>query len=67
MFIGKAFAIPPARGARTLIHLATAPELADVTGGYFVRSRLTQPGRAAQDEGGARRLWDESVRIAGAA
>jgi NAD(P)-dependent dehydrogenase (short-subunit alcohol dehydrogenase family) len=67
MFIGKAFAIPPAWGAKTLIHLATAPEAADVTGGYFVRCRLTQPGRAAQDEDMARRLWDASERIAGLA
>jgi NAD(P)-dependent dehydrogenase (short-subunit alcohol dehydrogenase family) len=61
MFIGKAFAIPPAWGARTLIHLASSPEVADITGGYFVRSRLTRPSRAAQDDDIARRLWDESA------
>jgi NAD(P)-dependent dehydrogenase (short-subunit alcohol dehydrogenase family) len=65
MFIAKAFAIPPSWGARTLIHLATAPDVADVTGGYFVRCRLSRPSRAAQDEDMARRLWDESARIAG--
>lgn len=65
MLVGKVFAIPPAWGARTLVHLATAPEVADVSGGYFVRCRLTQPGRAALDEDTARRLWDESMRIAG--
>jgi hypothetical protein len=48
-----------------LIHLATAPEVADVTGGYFVRRRLTRPSRRAQDDDAARRLWDESARIAG--
>jgi len=65
MFVGKVFAIPPAWGAKTLIHLATAPEVADVSGGYFVRCRLTRPSRAAQDDAAARRLWDESARIAG--
>jgi NAD(P)-dependent dehydrogenase (short-subunit alcohol dehydrogenase family) len=65
MFIGKAFAIPPAWGAKTLIHLATAPEVADTTGGYFVRRRMTRPSRGAEDEEAARRLWDESARIAG--
>jgi len=65
LFIGKAFAIPPAWGASTLIHLATSPEVADVTGGYFVRRRLARPSRAAQDDETARRLWDESARIAG--
>jgi len=67
MFIGKAFAIPPTWGAKTLIHLATSPEAADTTGGYFVRCRLARPGRAAQDDEAARRLWDESARIAGIA
>ena len=67
MFIGKAFAIPPAWGAKTLIHLATVPEVADVSGGYFVRCRLQRPSRAAQDDAAARRLWDESARIAGIA
>jgi NAD(P)-dependent dehydrogenase (short-subunit alcohol dehydrogenase family) len=67
VFVAKAFAIPPAWGARTLIHLATAPEVADVTGGYFVRRRLTRPSRAAEDDAMARRLWDETARIAGIA
>ncbi len=67
VILAKAFAIPPAWGARTLIHLATAPEVADVTGGYFVRSHLTRPSRTAQNDEVARRLWDESARIAGTA
>jgi NAD(P)-dependent dehydrogenase (short-subunit alcohol dehydrogenase family) len=65
--IAKAFAIPPAWGARTLLHLATSPEVADVSGGYFVRCRLTRPSRSAEDDDAARRLWDESARIAGIA
>jgi retinol dehydrogenase 12 len=67
VFAAKAFAIPPAWGARTLIHLASSPEVADVTGGYFVRRRLTRPSRSAEDDDMARRLWDESARIAGIA
>jgi NAD(P)-dependent dehydrogenase (short-subunit alcohol dehydrogenase family) len=67
VFVAKAVAIPPAWGARTLVHLATAPEVADVTGGYFVRCRLTRPSRSAQDDDMARRLWDETARIAGIA
>jgi NAD(P)-dependent dehydrogenase (short-subunit alcohol dehydrogenase family) len=65
VFAAKAFAIPPAWGARTLVHLATSPEVADVTGGYFVRCRLTRPSRSAEDVDVARRLWDETARIAG--
>ncbi len=67
VFLAKAFAIAPARGARTLVHLATSPDVADVTGGYFERCRLAQPSRRAQDEDAARRLWDESARLAGIA
>jgi NAD(P)-dependent dehydrogenase (short-subunit alcohol dehydrogenase family) len=67
MFLAKAVAIPPAWGARTLLHLATSPEVAELSGGYFVRCRLTRPSRGAQDEDAARRLWDESARIAGIA
>ena len=65
VLVAKAFAIPPARGARTLVHLASSPEVAEVTGGYFVRCRLTRPSRAAEDDAAARRLWDETARIAG--
>jgi NAD(P)-dependent dehydrogenase (short-subunit alcohol dehydrogenase family) len=67
VFAAKAFAIPPAWGARTLIHLATSPEVADVTGGYFVRCRLSRPSRSAEDDDMARRLWDETARIVGIA
>ena len=67
VFLAKAVAIPPAWGARTLVHLASSPEVADVTGGYFVRCRLTRPSRSAEDDDRARRLWDESARIAGIA
>jgi NAD(P)-dependent dehydrogenase (short-subunit alcohol dehydrogenase family) len=65
VFVAKAVAIPPARGAKTLVHLASSPEVADVTGGYFVRRRLTRPSRSAEDDDMARRLWDETTRIAG--
>ena len=65
VFVAKAVAIPPAWGAKTLVHLASSPEVADVTGGYFVRRRLTRPSRSAEDDDMARRLWDETTRIAG--
>jgi NAD(P)-dependent dehydrogenase (short-subunit alcohol dehydrogenase family) len=59
------FAIPPEQGARTLIYAASAPELANVTGGYFIDCRPATPSPEAQDEESARRLWEESARIAG--
>ena len=63
--IAKLFAISPEKGARTLIHLATSPDVADVTGGYFVKCRLTAPSHDAENDVAARRLWDETVRLAG--
>jgi len=43
-------------GARTIVHLAAAPELADTTGGYFADCRAAVPSCAAQDDAAARRL-----------
>ena len=58
-------AITPQEGARTIVHLASAPEVAGVSGRYFIRSREAQPSPAARDAATARRLWEESVRIGG--
>jgi NAD(P)-dependent dehydrogenase (short-subunit alcohol dehydrogenase family) len=64
--LGKRFlAITPQEGARTIVYLAAAPEIAGVSGRYFVKSCAAQPSQAAQDAGAARRLWEESARIAG--
>ena len=58
-------AITPEAGARTILHLATAPEVAGVSGAYFVKNRAVQPSPAARDPQAARRLWQESLRLAG--
>jgi NAD(P)-dependent dehydrogenase (short-subunit alcohol dehydrogenase family) len=65
--VSKLFAISPEKGARTLIYLATSPEVANVTGGYFAKCRLTPPSRDAENDAAARRLWDVSARLAGIA
>jgi NAD(P)-dependent dehydrogenase (short-subunit alcohol dehydrogenase family) len=56
--------LSPQRGAQTMVYLASSPEVAGVTGGYFAKSRPATPTAAAQDDAAARRLWDESARIA---
>jgi NAD(P)-dependent dehydrogenase (short-subunit alcohol dehydrogenase family) len=58
-------AISPQEGARTIVHLASAPEVATVSGRYFIKSREARPSPAAQDGAAARRLWEESARLAG--
>jgi NAD(P)-dependent dehydrogenase (short-subunit alcohol dehydrogenase family) len=65
--IAKLFAISPEKGARTLVYLATSPDVAGMTGGYFTRCQLTTPSRVAEDDAAARRLWDETARLAGIA
>jgi len=59
----KLFAISPQKGARTLIYLATSPEVADVSGGYFEKCRLAKPSHDAESDAAARALWDETVRL----
>jgi len=53
----------PEQGARTSLYLATAPEAAEISGRYFVRSKEKQPGAAALDDGLAERLWTETERL----
>jgi len=63
--IAKLLAISSEKGARTLVYLATSPDVADVTGGYFTRCRLMLPSRDAENDDATRRLWDETARLAG--
>lgn len=60
------FAGPPEPGAANIVHLASSPDVAAVTGGYFVPvGRQVEPSAEARDDLAARRLWEESERIAG--
>lgn len=63
----RAFLLSPERGARTSVHLATAPELDGVSGEYFVRCRRATPSGPARDEAAAEELWDVSEALCGAA
>lgn len=63
--IGKSlFAIAPEKGAETIVYLASSSDVAGITGGYFARSRPARPSAAAQDDAAAKRLWEESAKIA---
>jgi NAD(P)-dependent dehydrogenase (short-subunit alcohol dehydrogenase family) len=54
----------PEKGAETVLHLATAPELEHATGGYFRNRRRVQPSASARDSALARQLWETSMRLA---
>ena len=60
----KWFAISPEKGARTIVYLASSGEVANTTGGYFFKCKPAEPTKEAQDDESAKRLWDESSRIA---
>lgn len=63
MALSQLFAITPEQGAQTSIHLATAGEVAAVSGKYFTKSRETAPAPQAQDPAAAARLWELSERL----
>ena len=57
----------PRTGARTGVYLASSPEVADVTGGYFVNCKPAEPSDLAKDTQAAARLWALSEDLAGLA
>jgi NAD(P)-dependent dehydrogenase (short-subunit alcohol dehydrogenase family) len=61
----KPFVLTAEQGARTSIYLASSPEVADVTGRYFVKCRARRPSKVARESDAARRLWDVSEQLAG--
>lgn len=61
----KVSAIDVESGARTSVHVATSPELADVSGRYFVKSREAISSGESRDKGAQARLWQESLRLTG--
>jgi NAD(P)-dependent dehydrogenase (short-subunit alcohol dehydrogenase family) len=60
----KLFAISPVKGAETIIYLASSPEVAKTTGGYFYKSLPMNPSAAAQDDRAASKLWQRSTALA---
>jgi retinol dehydrogenase 12 len=57
----------PETGAQTPVFLASSPEVADVTGGYFVKRRRAEPSALATDRAVAARMWALSERLVGLA
>ncbi len=61
----RPFAHTPEDGAQTQIYVASAPELANITGGYWAKSAPATPSAAAQDDAAAARLWEVSEELVG--
>jgi NAD(P)-dependent dehydrogenase (short-subunit alcohol dehydrogenase family) len=62
-FAARRFALSPEAGARTLIYLASAPEVTGVSGRYFVKERAVASSPESYDEAAAKRLWDISLEL----
>jgi NAD(P)-dependent dehydrogenase (short-subunit alcohol dehydrogenase family) len=53
----------PETGAMTSVHVASSPDVAGISGGYFVKSKLSQPSPLARDPQSAARLWTLSAEL----
>src|SRR5579864_314717 len=63
--LAKYLAISPEKGAETIVYLASAPEVANVTGKYFYKCREATPTKEAQDDDATKKLWSATVKLAG--
>ncbi|MHA1984980.1 MAG: SDR family oxidoreductase [Candidatus Hodarchaeales archaeon] len=59
----KPFLRSPEKGAETLVYLATNPEVANITGKYFVDKKEKQSRRESYNESDIKRLWNISNEL----
>lgn len=59
------FALSPEKGARTSIYLASSPEVATVSGKYFVKCKPRRSSKESYDEAAQRQLWQASEQLTG--
>jgi NAD(P)-dependent dehydrogenase (short-subunit alcohol dehydrogenase family) len=57
--------LTPEQGARTVVYLASSPDVETVTGKYFVREREVASDPVSYDQAAARRLWEVSEEMTG--
>jgi NAD(P)-dependent dehydrogenase (short-subunit alcohol dehydrogenase family) len=55
----------PTQGAATSIHLASAPDLEQVTGSFFANSKTKSSSKSSYDQAAATRLWQVSADLVG--
>jgi retinol dehydrogenase-12 len=65
--IARPFMASPERGADTIVYLASSPDVAGQTGGYYVKRQRREPSAAARDDTVARELWELSEKMTGLA
>jgi NAD(P)-dependent dehydrogenase (short-subunit alcohol dehydrogenase family) len=59
------FLISPEEGAKTIIYLASSPDVANVTGGYYYKCKRENLKAIAMNDVDAQRLWKASAMLSG--
>ena len=59
----RPFAISSQKGALTSIYLASSPDVAGITGQYFIKGKAVKPAAPALDDAAAARLWEISEKL----
>ncbi len=65
MGVMNLFMISPEKGAQTTIYLATSPEVENVSGEYFAKSKSKKPAPQALRQDTADKLWEISEKYVG--
>ncbi len=61
------FGITPEEGAQTSVYVASSPDVAGVTGKYWIKSKPVRSSAASYDNEAAERLWQISAEMTGLA
>jgi NAD(P)-dependent dehydrogenase (short-subunit alcohol dehydrogenase family) len=64
-WLTRLFSTTPERASLSLLHLASSPELASVSGRFFKGMKPSASNAYSRDEEVQRRLWDVSAQLAG--
>jgi NAD(P)-dependent dehydrogenase (short-subunit alcohol dehydrogenase family) len=62
--VGGRFLPKPKTGAKTSVYLATATEVAAITGAYYAHGRKAGISRLAKKNEAAQRIWEKSMELA---
>ena len=62
---GESFGDSPEQGAAVVLHVASSPEIAGITGKHFHDNAVRETAPVTYDGEHARQLWDASAKLTG--
>ncbi|GCF10954.1 SDR family oxidoreductase [Dictyobacter arantiisoli] len=62
-WLGRLVFLTPEQGAQTTLYLATSPEVAQVNGKYFTKSKAVSSTKDTYDEATRKRLWQSTETL----